>query len=550
MPAYDVARANMVENQVRPNKVTDDRVLNAMAAVPRERFVPKKFAGIAYVDEDIAVSKGRYLMVGYRDIYKSGARLITNPTRWHVVPKYGSISWLLRYDIGRDGMPRIAELKQEAGANGKGLRLSPDGRRVTYLSHVGYPRMSYNLAGWDPTDMKKIPVSYAVKGKGTSYDLAFHPVLPIVASPGSGSAVFFDRETGQELKDQLQLDAGEFEQEKINSIRFSPDGRNLIFSTTVKEVPYLHRVALNLSAAERRKVGRGRPVSAPIADPAADALVTIPLKHLDGVVARPQKAAMSIKEIGRRYMDAVVVVRTKGGSGTGLVIGSSGYILTCDHVIDGGDVVNIAYRVTDKGKTRTLTSRAKVLRRDRDKDLALLKIVPASPLVTALLSPHTKIEAGERVTVIGNPGVGKTVLSHTMTEGIVSNPRRTIRGGTFIQTSAAVNPGSSGGPMFDSHGNVIGLVVLKADIEGTGFAVSLDDISAFLKASVTINNALVSKPKLRTWTSASGSYKITARLIRISGNVLHLKGEDGRTFDVPLEKLSAADRQFVRKLSK
>ena len=51
--------------------------------------------------------------------------------------------------------------------------------------------------------------------------------------------------------------------------------------------------------------------------------------------------------------------------------------------------------------------------------------------------------------MIGNPGLGQTVLNHTMTEGIVSNPRRTIRGGTYIQTSAAVNPGSSGGPMFD-----------------------------------------------------------------------------------------------------
>ncbi len=62
MPVYDAARANMVENQVRPNKVTDERVLAAMAAVPRELFVPKKFAGIAYVDEDIAVSRDRYLM--------------------------------------------------------------------------------------------------------------------------------------------------------------------------------------------------------------------------------------------------------------------------------------------------------------------------------------------------------------------------------------------------------------------------------------------------------------------------------------------------------
>ena len=62
MPGYDAARANMVENQVRPNKVTDDRVIAAMAAVPRERFVGEKFSAIAYVDEDIAVSSGRYLM--------------------------------------------------------------------------------------------------------------------------------------------------------------------------------------------------------------------------------------------------------------------------------------------------------------------------------------------------------------------------------------------------------------------------------------------------------------------------------------------------------
>jgi protein-L-isoaspartate(D-aspartate) O-methyltransferase len=62
MPAYDAARANMVENQVRPNRVTDDRIIAAMAAVPRERFVGEKFTRIAYVDQDIAVSRGRYLM--------------------------------------------------------------------------------------------------------------------------------------------------------------------------------------------------------------------------------------------------------------------------------------------------------------------------------------------------------------------------------------------------------------------------------------------------------------------------------------------------------
>ena len=62
MTDYAAARLNMVENQIRPNKVTDLRVLEAMSEVPRERFVPKKLMGIAYVDEDLAVAPGRHLM--------------------------------------------------------------------------------------------------------------------------------------------------------------------------------------------------------------------------------------------------------------------------------------------------------------------------------------------------------------------------------------------------------------------------------------------------------------------------------------------------------
>ncbi len=62
MPDYAAARLNMIDNQIRPNKVSDVRVLAAMAEVPRERFVPKKLEGAAYVDEDLAVAPGRYLM--------------------------------------------------------------------------------------------------------------------------------------------------------------------------------------------------------------------------------------------------------------------------------------------------------------------------------------------------------------------------------------------------------------------------------------------------------------------------------------------------------
>lgn len=59
---YAAARTNMVEGQIRPNKVTDHRLVEALLDIPREVFVPKAARGIAYVDEDIAVGNGRYLM--------------------------------------------------------------------------------------------------------------------------------------------------------------------------------------------------------------------------------------------------------------------------------------------------------------------------------------------------------------------------------------------------------------------------------------------------------------------------------------------------------
>ena len=62
MPNYATARLNMVENQIRPNRVTDERLLAAIAEVPRERFVPKRLQGNAYVDQDLALGDGRYLM--------------------------------------------------------------------------------------------------------------------------------------------------------------------------------------------------------------------------------------------------------------------------------------------------------------------------------------------------------------------------------------------------------------------------------------------------------------------------------------------------------
>ncbi len=97
-----------------------------------------------------------------------------------------------------------------------------------------------------------------------------------------------------------------------------------------------------------------------------------------------------------------------------------------------------------------------------------------------MLADPIDVKSGEDVTIIANPGLGTDVLDNTVTTGIISNVKRMIAGNPYIQSSAGVNPGSSGGPMFDRTGQVIGVVVLKAGIEGVGFAVPPMSIARFL----------------------------------------------------------------------
>ena len=144
--------------------------------------------------------------------------------------------------------------------------------------------------------------------------------------------------------------------------------------------------------------------------------------------------------------------------------------------------VSVLHNVAAAGKDKTITTAAEVLMRDDDRDLALLKVLPKVDLKTVVLAEDDTVESGEEATVIGNPGLGSSeILTRTLTTGVVSSPRREFEGQNFIQTSAAMNPGNSGGPMFDSHGQVIGLMVLKARIDATAFAVPATNLREFLK---------------------------------------------------------------------
>ncbi|MEX2213841.1 MAG: hypothetical protein WD768_06925 [Phycisphaeraceae bacterium] len=196
---------------------------------------------------------GTFLVTALDDIYERGTRFFINPGwQLHSVPDYGSIDLLITYAIDDKGMPSFIDLKTKAGGNGKGLRMSPDGQRVTYLSHVGTPQFSGNLAGFDPLDLQKLPVNYATKDRATTYELAYHPSLPLCASPSKTSVVFFNRETG-EIEERLSAAPGV---DQIHRIYFSPDGRQIVLDSDKAGVRALRSAALKLSREELVNVSK------------------------------------------------------------------------------------------------------------------------------------------------------------------------------------------------------------------------------------------------------------------------------------------------------
>ena len=161
-------------------------------------------------------------------------------------------------------------------------------------------------------------------------------------------------------------------------------------------------------------------------------------------------------------------------SGAGCIINSNGKILTSRHVVDGATYIEVK---TANGEIY----RGKVLPIKNDLEaLALLQIEPKSKLQTVKFADSSKIKVGQKVLAIGHP----FGFSGTMTTGIVSRIDN-IR--NRIQTDAAINPGSSGGPICNAKGEVIGISQSifnpdnnKSNI-GIGFAIPANDVVKFIK---------------------------------------------------------------------
>ena len=165
-------------------------------------------------------------------------------------------------------------------------------------------------------------------------------------------------------------------------------------------------------------------------------------------------------------------------AGSGFVITQDGYILTNYHVIKGVDDLKVSFA---DGSTYD----AVLVGGEEDNDIAVLKI-DATGLTPVVVGNSEDLKVGEQVVAIGNP-LGE--LTFTLTAGYVSALDRNIsmNDGTVInvmQTDAAINSGNSGGPLFNTYGECIGIVNAKysnngssdASIEGIGFAIPINDV--------------------------------------------------------------------------
>lgn len=150
--------------------------------------------------------------------------------------------------------------------------------------------------------------------------------------------------------------------------------------------------------------------------------------------------------------------------GSGFIITADGYIVTNNHVVAGADEIKVKMLGRDK------LYDAKIIGRDPETDLALLKINAGGGLPVLEFGNSDATRVGEWVLAIGNPfGLG-----HTVTAGIVSAKGRHIGAGpfdNFLQTDASINPGNSGGPLVDMDGHVVGInTAIVPNGQGIGFA--------------------------------------------------------------------------------
>ncbi|MGF1531878.1 MAG: S1C family serine protease [Puniceicoccaceae bacterium] len=198
---------------------------------------------------------------------------------------------------------------------------------------------------------------------------------------------------------------------------------------------------------------------------------------------RDSRESRSVADWATEVGGAVVLVRTPVGLGSGFIIDPRGYVITNDHVIAGETRVDVTvFREEGGGLQRVVYERAEILANSPEMDLALLKLDPKKeesfPFVP--IGESVELTSGDSVFAIGSP-LG---LERSVSQGIVSLRNRLISSRVYIQTTAEISPGNSGGPLFNRFGEVVGINNMKVvgmGAEGLGFAIPVEVLKQFIR---------------------------------------------------------------------
>jgi hypothetical protein len=175
--------------------------------------------------------------------------------------------------------------------------------------------------------------------------------------------------------------------------------------------------------------------------------------------------------------DAIVVIETDRGLGSGFLLRSNGILVTNKHVINDASQIRVTFASGEK------YHKAFVLAEDEDRDIAILRI-EGSALPSLSVANSSEAEIGSDVLLIGAP----QGLSHTVSNGIISALRLLPNGTKVIQTTAAASPGSSGGPLITRDGRVIGMLTFAyKEGQNLNFAIPANYIQAMLETVETLS---------------------------------------------------------------
>ncbi len=225
------------------------------------------------------------------------------------------------------------------------------------------------------------------------------------------------------------------------------------------------------------------------------------------------------------------------GTGSGVIIGANGYIVTNNHVVSHATSIKVTLA---DGRTY----KAKLIGRDPKTDLAVIKI-PVANLTPAVLGNSSHVHIGQWVLAFGSP----FGLSHTMTQGIISakgrahiiaahNPKLLgLTYGDFLQTDAAINPGNSGGPLVNMRGHVIGINTAIAtntgSFAGIGFSIPSNEVKY-------VSHALIKYGKVVRGYLGVGIADIRIPGVRKVARTFHFMGKHGVLVEQVMRNTPAA----------